>query len=407
MSTSSAQTAGDVHLPTTKQVHLAVLFALGVSHLCNDTIQSIIPAVYPLVKSEFSLDFVQIGIITLVFQIAGALFQPAIGLYTDRHPLPYSAAFGMLFTTAGLLALAYAPSYPLVLVAVTLIGIGSSIFHPEATRAARYASGGRQGLAQGIFQVGGQIGGALGPLAAAFLIVSNGRQSAAAFTIMVLIAICLLVWTARQSAQIKSQFDAYKKASGNAGGTYPRRSVIIGMGILTVLMASKLSYLEGFRSFYTFYLIDRFNVSVETSQLMLFVFFISSAVGVLLGGLVGDRIGRYRIIWISILGPLPFTLLLPFADFFWTGVLTVVINLLMASAFASIMIYAMELVPTRIGLIGGLFYGLNFAIGGVAAALLGAMADRIGIEGVYSVCSFLPAVGVLAIFLPRLHGERS
>ncbi|MFQ6185998.1 MFS transporter [Sinorhizobium meliloti] len=407
MSTSSAQNTSEVHFPITKHVHLSVLFALGISHLCNDTIQSIIPAVYPLVKSEFSLDYVQIGVITLVFQLAGALFQPAIGLYTDRHPLPYSAAFGMIFTVIGLVALAYASSYALVLIAVTLIGIGSSIFHPEATRAARYASGGRQGLAQGIFQVGGQVGGALGPLVAAFLIVSNGRQSVAIFTILIVIAICLLVWAARQSEQIKSGFEAYKKASNKAGRMYTCRSVILGMSILTVLMASKLSYLEGFRSFYTFYLIDRFNVSVETSQLMLFVFFISSAVGVLLGGLVGDRIGRYQIIWISILGPLPFTLLLPFADFFWTGVLTVVINLLMASAFASIMIYAMELVPTRIGLIGGLFYGLNFAIGGVAAALLGALADRIGIEGVYSVCSFLPLVGVLTVFLPRLRGEGS
>jgi MFS transporter, FSR family, fosmidomycin resistance protein len=399
---------GAVATPATKpNVYMAVLLALGLSHLMNDTIQSLIPAVYPILKDDFALDFAKIGMITLTFQIAGALFQPAIGLYTDRHPLPYSAAVGLVSTLLGLLSLAYASSYALVLVSVTLVGIGSSIFHPEATRSARYASGGRQGLAQGIFQVGGQIGGSLGPLCAAFIIVPHGRASLTIFAVMVIIAMVLLSWTARQQAEIRAHFNAIV-AQGSLSGNVAlasRGTVLFGLTVLTVLMASKLAYLESFRSFYTFYLMDRFGVSVSTSQLMLFVIFISSAVGVLMGGMIGDKIGRYRIIWISILGPLPFTLLLPYADLFWTGVLTVVINLIMASAFASIMIYGMELAPKRIGLIGGLFYGLNFALGGIAAAFLGGLSDKLGIEAVYRLCSFLPLVGILTIFLPRLSGK--
>lgn len=388
-------------------VYMAVLLALGLSHLFNDAIQSLIPAVYPILKNEFALDFVKIGMITLTFQIAGALFQPAIGLYTDRHPLPYSGAVGMIFSLVGLISLAYASSYPLILVSVTLVGIGSSIFHPEATRSARYASGGRQGLAQGIFQVGGQIGGALGPLFAALIVVPRGQSSLAIFALMAILAMVLLTWTARQQGTIRRQFYAlafHTHAHGKQTLHSPR-TIILGLVILTILMTSKISYLESFRSFYTFYLIDRFGVSISTSQMMLFIMFIASAAGVLLGGIVGDKIGRYRVIWISIVGPLPFTLLLPYVDLFWTGVLTVIINLIMASAFASIMIYAMDLVPRRIGLIGGLFYGLNFALGGIAAAFLGGLTDSIGIEKVYVVCSFLPVVGILTVFLPRLPAK--
>jgi MFS transporter, FSR family, fosmidomycin resistance protein len=390
------------------KVYMAVLVALGLSHLLNDTAQSLIPAIYPVLKDRFALDFARIGVITLTFQIAGALFQPVIGLYTDRHPLPYSGAVGMVATLAGLLSLAFASSYAMILVSVTLVGIGSSIFHPEATRSARYASGGRQGLAQGIFQVGGQIGGALGPLLAALVIVPHGQHSLALFAAMAVLGMALLTWTAAQQAAIRERFDALT-THAHARGEQALRSrgtALFGLGVLCVLMASKLSYLESFRSFYTFYLIERFAVSVQTSQMMLFVIFIASAAGVLIGGLVGDRIGRYCIIWLSILGPLPFTLVLPYADLFWTGVLTVVINLIMASAFASIMIYAMDLVPKRIGLIGGLFYGLNFAIGGIAAAYLGSLSDAIGIESVYRICSFLPLVGLLTILLPRLPTTR-
>lgn len=389
---------------------MGVLLALGAAHLLNDTIQSLIPAVYPILRDRFALDFAQIGLITLTFQIAGSLLQPVVGFYTDRRPLPYSAAVGLMFTFGGLVGLAYASSYALILVSVAFIGLGSSIFHPEATRAARYASGGRQGLAQGIFQVGGQVGGAIGPLFAAFIIVPRGQQSLALFAIMALVAMMLLTWTARQHHTLRTHFTALSDAGLKDGGGRPRHAqakILVGLAVLTILMFSKVAYSESFRSFYTFYLIERFGVSISVSQIMLFVFFLAAAVGVLLGGVVGDRIGRHRIIWISVLGPLPFTLLLPYVDFFWTGVLSVVINLIMASSFASIMIYAMDLVPRRIGLIGGLFYGLNFGLGGVAAALLGALADRVGLDAVYVLCSFLPLAGLLTWFLPRLEqGKR-
>ncbi len=389
---------------------MGVLIALGAAHLLNDTLQSLIPAVYPILRDRFALDFVQIGLITLTFQIAGSLLQPVVGFYTDRRPLPYSAAAGLIFTFGGLIGLAYASSYAFIIVSVAFIGLGSSIFHPEATRAARYASGGRQGLAQGIFQVGGQVGGAIGPLLAAFIIVPRGQESLALFAIMALAAMMLLTWTARQHDTLRSHFTAMSGAGLKKDITRPRHSrarILVGLAVLTVLMFSKVAYLESFRSFYTFYLIERFDVSISVSQLMLFAFFLASAIGVLLGGIVGDRIGRYRIIWISVLGPLPLTVLLPYVDFFWTGVLSVAINLLMASAFASIMIYAMDLVPNRIGLIGGLFYGLNFGLGGIAAAILGGLADHIGLQSVYVLCSFLPLVGLLTWFLPRLETVRS
>lgn len=351
---SNALEPGGPPIPLARpKIYLAVLLALGLSHLLNDTIQSLIPAIYPILKNRLAIDFVQIGMITLTFQVAGALFQPVIGLYTDRHPLPYSTVVGMVFTIAGIASLAYASSYVLILASVTLVGIGSSVFHPDATRSARYASGGKHGLAQGIFQVGGQIGGALGPLLAAFIIVPSGQSSLAWFALMPIFAMALLAWTAGQQALIRTQFMvASHGASQQSRQAHSRGVVAFALVILTLLMFSKLSYIESFRSFYTFYLIDRFGVSIATSQMMLFVVFASAAAGVLLGGIVGDRIGRYRVIWISVLGPLPFTLILPYADLFWTGVLTVIINLIMASAFASIMIYAMDLVPKRIGLIG-------------------------------------------------------
>ncbi|WP_422570317.1 MFS transporter [Antarcticirhabdus aurantiaca] len=395
--------------PTRPKVFLGILFALGASHLLNDTVQSLIPAVYPILREEFTLDLAQIGMITLTFQLAGSMLQPLVGFTTDRHPLPYSTVLGLAFSLGGVVWLAQAQSYAQILVAVALIGIGSSVFHPEATRSARHASGGRQGLAQGIFQVGGQLGGALGPLFAALVIVPQGRPSLAWFAALVLLAMALMGWTARHHETLRSHvMDA--SAGGAAGSRGPPahapRVVGLGLVVLTILMFSKIAYLESFRSFYTFYLIDRFGVSIPQSQMMLFVFFVASAAGVLIGGILGDRIGRYRIIWISVLGPLPLTLLLPYADLAWTGVLTVAINLVMASAFASIMIYAMELVPHRIGLIGGLFYGLNFGLSGIAAALLGGWADSVGIEAVYTACSFLPVAGLLTIFLPKLETRR-
>ena len=392
------------------KAYIAVLLVLGSTHLLNDLIQALIPAIYPIIKDTYALDFVQIGLITLTFQIAGSLLQPLVGHYTDQHPMPYSTAIGMIFTLVGVLSLAFSASYIMILVSVACIGVGSSIYHPEATRMARYASGNRQGLAQGIFQVGGQVGGALSPLLAALIIVPRGQTTLSWFAALVILAMVLMVGIARQHTTIRTQFLAATSSHSGASASHrshSRAAVWLGLGVLSLLMFSKLAYVESFRSFYTFYLIDRFGVSIGTSQLMLFIFFLSSAAGVLLGGIVGDKIGRYNIIWISILGPLPLTLLLPHVDFFWTGVLTVLINLIMASAFASIMIYAMELVSHRIGLIGGLFYGLSFGMGGIAAAILGGMADRIGIERVYQLCSFLPLVGLLTVFLPRITDHRT
>ena len=390
------------------KTHLAVLAVLGLTHLLNDMMQSLIPAAYPILKEVYSLDFVQIGIITLTFQIAGAMLQPIAGMVTDKYPAPYSPVVGMMFTLSGLVSLAYAHSYSTILVSVALIGIGSSIFHPEATRMARYAAGGRQGLAQGIFQVGGQAGGALGPVFAALIIVPWGQSSLAWFAVSALLAMMLLTWIGSKQRQISAEFAAMRERSKQhtEGIQHAPLTIGIGLVVLTFLMFTKNSYIESFRSFYTFYLIERFDLSIPDSQLMLFVFLLASAAGVLIGGIVGDRIGRYRIIWISVLGPLPLTLMLPYADLFWTGILTIMINLIMASAFASILIYAMDLLPNRIGLIGGLFYGLNFGLAGVSAAFLGVLADSYGIETVYQICSFLPLAGLLTWFLPQIDEGR-
>lgn len=389
--------------------HVTVLMVLGLTHLLNDLMQSLIPAAYPILKAAYALDFVQIGMITMTFQIAGSLLQPVIGMVTDRYPAPYSPVAGMMFTLSGLVSLAFAHSYGVILVSVALIGIGSSIFHPEATRMARYAAGGRQGLAQGIFQVGGQAGGALGPVFAALIIVPWGQPSLAWFAVAALMAMLLLVWIGSKQRRISAEFAAMHAGGRTDGGAHIRHAPLtigIGMVVLTLLMFSKNAYSESFRSFYTFYLMDRFGLSIPSAQMMLFIFLLAAAAGALIGGIVGDRIGRHRIIWISVLGPLPLTLMLPYADLFWTGVLTVAINLIMASAFASILIYAMELLPGRIGLIGGLFYGLNFGLGGIAAAILGGVADSHGVETVYRLCSFLPLAGLLAWFLPRIDEGR-
>lgn len=384
---------------------MPVLIALSATHLLNDMMQSLIPAIYPIIKTAYALDLGQIGLITLTFQISASLFQPLVGFYTDKNPMPYSMVLGMGFTLAGLVGLAYAGSYAVLLVAAACVGIGSSIFHPEATRMARHASGGRQGLAQGIFQVGGQAGGALGPLLAAFIIVPRGQTSLAWFSAVALVAMIVMIWTAQAFAR-----DREKQPVAAPGSTTSRTAAFVSsripdvafpIAILVILLFSKNAYSSSFSSFYTFYLIEKFGVSVQTSQLMLFLFLASAAVGALAGGILGDRIGRHRIIWFSILGALPFTLMLPYANFFWTGVLTVVINLIMSSAFAAILIYAMELLPGRIGLVGGFFYGLSFGLGGIAAALLGEFADRVGVQTIYQICSFLPAIGLLAWFLPR------
>ncbi|MFB8341039.1 MFS transporter [Brucella cytisi] len=389
--------------------YVVVLLVLGFTHLLNDLMQSLISASYPILKDAYALDFVQIGMITLTFQIAGSLLQPIIGMVTDKRPAPFSPVVGMMFTLSGLVSLAFAHSYAVILVSVALIGIGSSIFHPEATRMARYAAGGRQGLAQGIFQVGGQAGGSLGPVLAALILVPWGQQSLAWFAVLALLAMSLLVWIGSKQNEIRAAFTAVRTGASASGEPirHAPATIAIGLVVLTLLMFTKNAYGESFRSFYTFYLMDKFGLSIPSAQMMLFIFLMSSAAGALIGGIVGDRIGRYKIIWISVLGPLPLTLMLPYVDLFWTGVLTVFINLIMASAFASILIYAMELLPNRIGLIGGLFYGLNFGLGGIAAAILGMLADQYGVEIVYRLCSYLPLFGLLAWFLPKIHEPQS
>ncbi len=390
---------------TRSKTYLYLLIILSSTHLLNDLMQSLIPASYPILKAKYSLDFIQIGMITLTFQIAGALLQPIIGMVTDRHAAPYSPVVGMMFTLSGLVSLAYAQSYEVILLSVAFIGIGSSIFHPEATRMARYAAGRRQGLAQGIFQVGGQTGGALGPVFAALIIVPWGLSSLAWFAALALVAMMLLIWIGSKQSHISAEFSALQEERKTDLDVQFHAPVTIGVGlfVLTFLMFTKNFYGESFRSFYTFYLIEHFGLSIPASQFMLFIFLFSAAVGVLIGGIVGDRIGRYWIIWISVLGPLPLTLILPYADLFWTGILTILINLIMASAFASILIYAIDLLPNRIGLIGGLFYGLNFGLGGIAAGFLGVLTEKYGVETVYFICSFMPLAGLMAWFLPRIE----
>ena len=389
------------------KTYFSVLLILSASHLLNDLMQSLIPASYPLLKTKFQLDFVQIGLITLTFQLAGALLQPVVGFVTDKYPAPYSPVVGMLFTALGLISLGLAEGYQIIIISVGLIGVGSSIFHPEATRQARYAAGLRQGLAQGIFQVGGQAGGSLGPLCAAVIIVPWGLSSLSGFAILALLAMALLIWIGSQQRQISHNFIAMQQNRKiiSKSTCHGRFTISIGLFILTFLMFTKNLYSESFRSFYTFYLIEHFGLSIPESQLMLFIFLFSAAIGVLIGGVIGDRIGRYWIIWVSTLGPLPLTLILPYADLFWTGILTVMINLIMASAFASILIYAIDILPNRIGFIGGLFYGLNFGLGGIAAGFLGVLTERYGLETVYFICSFVPLAGLMTWFLPRIENS--
>ncbi len=389
-----------------RQATLSVLVALSVTHLLNDTIQSLIPAIYPIIKQSYQLDYIQIGLITLTFQVSASLLQPCVGFVTDRHPMPYSMVAGMTCSLIGLIALAYAGSYGLLLLASAFVGLGSSIFHPEATRVARNASGGRHGLAQAVFQIGGQTGSALGPLLAAFVIVPFGQTSLARFSVAAFVAILLMIWIARSDVRIPPRPPRkvdVGRGTDTGSAARPSRSVIVAVAVLIILLFSKYAYTASFTSFYTFYLMGKFGISIQTSQVMLFLFLASSAAGALGGGIVGDRIGRKPIIWFSILGALPFTLIVPYADLFWTGVLTIVINLIMSSAFAAILIYALELLPGRVGLVSGFFYGVTFGVAGIAAALLGALADQVGIETVYRICSYLPAMGLLAWFLPRLN----
>jgi FSR family fosmidomycin resistance protein-like MFS transporter len=381
---------------------MPVLVALSGAHLLNDLIQSMIPAVYPLIKDTYQLDFAQIGLITLAFQVTSSILQPMLGYLTDRRPWPYAMVAGMGATLVGLLGLSFATTYELILVAAALIGLGSAVFHPEATRMARHAAAGRQGLAQGVFQVGGHAGYAVGPLLAAAVVVPRGQASLSWFSGVALVAMVLMSWTATRYAALRREQAASVEVSTKAsGGKLPITHIMLAMTVLIVLLFSKNAYTAGFTSYYTFYLIERFHVTIQVSQLMLFLYLVVGAIGVIVGGMVGDRIGRNRVIWISILGSLPFALILPYVDLFWTGVLSILISLIMASAFSSILIYAIDLVPHRVGLVGGLFYGLAFGLGGLAAAGLGVVADRIGIIEVFRLTAWLPAFGLLAFLLPR------
>ncbi len=393
------------HAPERDGVAFRVLGAISVSHLVNDMMQSLILAIYPVLKGDFHLSFGQIGLITLTYQLTASLFQPLVGLYTDRRPTPYALPIGMSFTLAGLLLLAYAPTFSMLLLAAALVGTGSSIFHPESSRVARMASGGQHGLAQSVFQVGGNTGSALGPLLAAAVIVPFGQRSVAWFALAALVGIVLLLQVSRWYARHQVG-KAARAAQHPAAPMVSQRRLILTIGVLMLLIFSKFFYIASISSFYTFYLIDKFAVSVQSSQIHLFLFLFAAALGTLVGGPVGDRIGRKPVIWFSILGVAPFTLMLPFADLFWTTTLTIVIGLILSSAFSAILVYAQELMPGKIGMVSGLFFGFAFGMGGLGAALLGLLADHTSIEYVYRVCAWLPLIGIVAALLPDVKEPR-
>ena len=380
----------------------AVLVALSVSHRLNDTIQSLISAVYPVFKESYSLTFTQIGLITFAFQASSSLLQPLVGLFTDRRPMPFSLAIGMGVSLIGLLFLSVADNFMAILIAASLVGVGSAVFHPEASRMARLASGGQHGLAQSLFQVGGNTGSAIGPLLASYIITPRGQKSLAWFSVAAVAGMMILfrigLWYRAHLTQRTA-----KKSVAKAASPVSARQAAIAVGILLCLIFSKYFYMASLTSYYTLYLIETFGVSVGDAQFRLFVFLGAVATGTFLGGPVGDRIGFKAVIWVSILGVLPFTLILPHANLFWTTLLTIPIGLILASAFSAIMVYAQELLPSRVGMVAGLFFGFAFGMGGVGAAVLGWLADRTSLGYVYQVCAFLPLIGLLTVFLPNLR----
>lgn len=375
-----------------------ILIAISASHMMNDIMQSLLAAIYPLLKDDFALDYWQIGLLTMVFQCTASLLQPAVGIFTDRRPLPMSLPFGMGSTFLGLILLAFAPSYGLLLAGAALIGIGSAVFHPEASRVARLASGGRFGLAQSLFQVGGNFGQSIGPLLAAFIVVPFGRPSVAIFCVIAMIGMATLSWVGRWYGQTMRA-----RAGKILDKTLPlsRNRTILALVVLAFLTFTKNIYMASITSYYTFYLIETFDVSTQASQVMLFLFLAAIAVGTIVGGPIGDRIGPVAVIWVSVLGVLPFTLALPYAGFWGSAVLSVAIGLIIASSFPAIVVLAQELLPGRVGMVAGIFFGLSFGMGGIAAAVLGILADSHGIRLVYQICSFLPALGLLTVFLPK------
>jgi FSR family fosmidomycin resistance protein-like MFS transporter len=406
LSTSLAAERSDPQRVQTRRIAegavFSVIMALSFSHFLNDMMQSLVPALYPMWKSSYGLSFAQIGLISLVTQVTSSILQPAVGLFSDHRPQPYSLAVGMGATLIGLLLLASAGSYPILMLAAALVGIGSAVFHPEASRVARLASGGRHGLAQSLFQVGGNVGSSLGPILAAFIVVPRGQSSIAWFSSAALLAMTVLSgvgnWYRREHSG-----PARPPARQSVERSHlSRRKVAWSVAILLVLVFSKSFYTASLNSYYTFYLISKFDVSVASAQIYLFAFLASVAVGTLIGGPVGDRIGRKYVLWGSIVGVLPFTLVLPYADLFWTGILTVAIGLILASASSAIIVYALELVPGKVGTVAGLFFGLSFGMAGIGAATLGRLADATSIDYVYQICAFLPLLGLFTVLLPNI-----
>ena len=403
-------TAEDLTTPPSQsaaQTVYPILFAISFSHLLNDTIQALIPSLYPLIKSGLGLTFAQLGLVTFTFQCTASLLQPLVGLYTDRRPLPFSLATGMGLTLIGLLVLSEAHSFRMIIIAAGLVGMGSAIFHPEASRVAHMAAGSSRGLAQSLFQVGGNAGSSLGPLLAALLIVPRGQGNVAWFSVAAFLGIFVLwrvgLWQVHHLRLIRHH---KQSPSGTAAAAIPRKTVVWSLAILVALIFSKYIYLVSLTNYYTFYLIERFHVSVQASQVYLFVFLFAVAAGTIIGGPVGDRIGRKRVIWASILGVAPFSLWLPHAGLLTTAVLTVLIGLILASAFSAILVYAQELVPGKVGLIAGLFFGLAFGVAGIGSAVLGKIADHTGIIAVFHACAFLPLIGLLTAGLPDVEHLR-
>lgn len=389
---------------TAHDTSFAVLMAIGLCHLLNDMVQSLMPAIYPTLKVQFHLSFAQIGLVTLAFQCTASLLQPLVGYLADIKPMPYSLALGMVATLLGLLVLAVAPNYPVLLVSAMMVGLGSAVFHPEASRVARMASGGRYGLAQSVFQVGGNTGQAISPLTAAALVATYGQRSIVWYAGLALLGIVVLfqigTWYKHHGLnRIRSHHHLRHHE-------LPRDKVIQALIVLLALCFSKFVYMSALGSYYTFYLMHAFGISVQRAQVHLFYFLGAVAVGTLLGGSLGDRIGRKYVIWFSILGALPFSLMLPWANLFWTGILSVCIGLVLSSAFPAMVVYAQELLPGRVGTIAGLFFGLSFGLSGIAAAVLGAVADATSITYVYKLCAFLPAIGLLAVFLPNFKAHK-
>ena len=385
---------------TVHMARIVILLSISFCHLLNDMVQSLIPSLYPILKTSFHLNFGQLGLMTLMYQLTASLLQPFIGSYTDRRPMPYSLPIGVTFTVGGLLLLATAQAFSVLLAAAALVGVGSAVFHPEASRVARLASGGQHGLAQSIFQLGGTGGAAIGPLLAAFIVLPHGQHSIAWFCVTALLAVFVLMRVARWYHEHEKERAKRKMSETASALGFSRSKIAWSIAVLVALIFSKYFYLASLTTYYTFYLMSRFHVSVASAQLLLFLFLGSSALGVLIGGPVGDRIGRKIVIWASIVGVLPFTLVLPYANLFWTAVLTVLIGLVLSSAFSAIVVYAQEMLPGKVGMISGLLFGLAFGMGGIGAASLGELADRTSIEFVYKVCAYLPAIGLLATLLP-------